>query len=101
VTKSGADVSITMRKETLLVIFEFLSKSYEQWSASGGSHGSLQSDETFVLKKLDAAERIALWALEGEIERTLPEVFWPDYAEIVATEKQRLTAAAYGHRKLT
>ena len=83
--------TISMRKETLLVIFEFLARSYEDWRKSGISPISDLSDESFVLSKPDAGERVALWRLEGEIERTLPEIFSSDYRELIASEKRRLT----------
>jgi hypothetical protein len=90
------DVSLTMRKETLLVIFEFLTRSYEGWRKIGGAHGNEVSDETFALCKPDAGERIALWRLEGAIERTFPELFSPDYRELIEKEKIRLKAELYG-----
>ena len=78
---------IKMRRDTFLVIFEFLTRSYEEWRKSGQL-----PDDTFVLCKPDAGERVALWHLEGEIERTLPEIFAPEYKELIEAEKQRLVA---------
>lgn len=89
-------VSITMRKETLLVIFEFLAKSYDEWTKSEEVRVRAVGDDSFVLKKPDSGERVALWRLEGEIERTLPEIFAPDYAELIRVEKARLTTELYG-----
>jgi len=84
----------------LLVIFEYLARSYEEWKKRGES-----PDDTFVLSNPDSGERVALWRLEGEIERTLPEVLASDYKEVIAAEKQRLSKALYGPsdcpRKLT
>ena len=79
--------SISMSRDTLLVIFDFLTRSYEEWKEAGK-----QPDDTFVLCKPDAGEIAALWRLEGAIERTLPEVFAPGYKELIAAEKKRLTA---------
>jgi len=74
-----------MDRATLLVIFEYLARSYKAWKEKGKL-----PDDTFVLSKPDAGERVALWRLEGEIERTLPEVFSPKYIELIEEEKQRL-----------
>jgi hypothetical protein len=90
------DVSIAMKKETLLVIFEFLTRSYENWRENGGTHGDELSDETFALCKPDAGERAALWRLEGEIERTFSEIFSSDYRELIEKEKTRLRTELYG-----
>ncbi|SRR6266567_9352462 len=89
--------TISMRKETLLVIFEFLARSYDDWRKSGVAPAADLSDQSFVLSKPDPGERVALWRLEGEIERTLPEVFSSDYRELLASEKRRLTQELYGH----
>ena len=79
--------TISMRRDTLLVIFDFLARSYEEWRKTSPS-----ADDTFVLCKPDQGERIALFRLEGAIESTLPEIFAPDYNELIAAEKQRLVA---------
>ena len=94
--KDAELTTISMRKETLLVIFEFLARSYEDWRKSGVAAPSDLSDERFVLSKPDPGERVALWQLEGEIERTLPEVFAPDYLDLITSEKHRLTQELYG-----
>jgi len=84
-----------MRGETLLVIFEFLAQSYEEWKRSGPA-----SDDSFFLRKPDAGERVALWRLEGEIERTLPEIFSQEYKQLIAHEKRRLSTELYGPEEL-
>jgi hypothetical protein len=81
-------VAISMAKGTLLVLFEFLAHSYEQWRGSGNER---PPDDTFALLRPDGAERAALWQLEGVIERTLPEVFARDYKDLVAEWKGKLT----------
>jgi len=85
------DVSLAMKKETLLVIFEFLARSYASWRKSGGAHGDELSDETFALCK-----PVALWRLEGAIERMFPEIFSSDYIGLIEKEKTRLRAELYG-----
>ena len=88
-TRLDEQISISLPKGTLLVLFEFLAHSYEQWKGSGRER---PSDHTFVLTKPDAAERVALWHLEGEIERTLPQIFAPDYKDLITAWKERLTS---------
>jgi hypothetical protein len=53
-------------------------------------------DDTFTRSNPDSGERVALWRLEGEIERTLPEVFASNCTEVIAAEKQRLSKKLYG-----
>src|SRR5215813_4408168 len=83
-------ITISLPKGTLLVLFEFLAHSYEEWKKAD----TKQSDESFALLKPDSGERIALWHLEGEIERTLPELFAPNYQDLIAEWKQKLTSSA-------
>jgi hypothetical protein len=80
-------VPIELSKGELLVIFEFLARSYQQWKASGD-----QQEATFVLAKPDNGERTALWRLEGSIERTMVEVFAPDYSELIRNAKNNLAS---------
>ena len=94
--KDAQFATISMRKETLLVIFEFLARSYEDWRKSGVAAPGDLSDESFALSKPDPGERVALWRLEGEIEGTLPEVFSSDYLDLITSEKRRLTLEVYG-----
>ena len=89
-------VNLSMRRETLLVIFEFLARSYDDWRKDSESPAASVSDDSCVLLKPDSGERVALWRLEGEIERTLPEIFSPEYKDLIVQEKQRLSAELYG-----
>jgi hypothetical protein len=84
-----------MRRATLLVIFEFLAQSYEEWRKTG-KVASDAADGSFVLKKPEPGERLALLRLEAEIERILPEIFSPEYQQLLAEEKQRLVQESYG-----
>jgi hypothetical protein len=88
---SDPNVTITMRRQTLLVVFEFLTQSYESWKKTGP-----KSDDSFLLRVPDEGERVALWRLEGEIERTLPEIFSPEYQRLIREEKNRLRSELYG-----
>ena len=86
--KLDEPTSITMPKGTLLVLFEYLARSYDSWRRAGGT----PDEATFALQEPDAGERTALWHLEGEIERTLPEIFSEDYPQLLAQWKQHLTS---------
>ena len=77
-------ISIELPKGELLVIFEFLARSYDAWSESGN-----KDENTFVLSRPDAGERIILWHLEGAIESTLAEIFWPEYKELLKMAKEK------------
>lgn len=82
-------VTISLPKGTLLVLFEFLSHSYVLWKRSGDPP---PAEDTFVLLKPEGGERAALWHLEGAIERTLPEISAANYNDLVGESKQKLTA---------
>jgi hypothetical protein len=64
-TALDGQVTISLPKGTLLVLFELLALSYDSWKRSGSPQ---LAESTFVLPKPDAGERTALWDLEGVIE---------------------------------
>jgi hypothetical protein len=80
-------ITIQLTKGELLVIFDFLARSYVSWREKG-----VHEEHTFTLNPPDDGERTILWHLEGEIERSLPEVFWPEYRTLVETAKERAIA---------
>ena len=86
-TNLDEQVAIQLSKGELLVIFEFLGRSFEAWKASGD-----QEVATFALSKPDAGERTALWHLECTIEKTIVEVFADNYVELVRQAKNTLTS---------
>jgi len=88
-------VELKMRRATLLVIFEFLTRSYEE-QRKAGKAARESADGTFVLSKPEPGERLALLRLEAEIERTLPEVFSSNYLDQIADEKKRLVEEFQG-----
>lgn len=70
-----------MPKSVCLALFELLSQSYEDWRKIN------PIDETADTMQLNAethAQRVALWKLEGSLERTLPELFSRDYDDLLA-----------------
>ena len=86
-TALDEQVTISLPKGTLLVLFEFLAHSYDSWKRSDSPQ---VTEDTFALLKPDGGERMALWHLEGAIERTLPEIFAPDYKEMIGEWKRKL-----------
>ena len=82
-------IPITLPKGTLMLLFDFLARSSDSWRRSGN-----RADDSFSLQKPDAGERVALWHLEGEIERTLPEIFSSDFKELISVWKQKITASS-------
>jgi len=86
-TALDEQVTISLPKGTLLVLFELLARSYDLWKTSDTRQ---HAEDTFVLDTPDPAERAALWHLEGAIERTLPEVFATDYKDMICDWKQKL-----------
>jgi hypothetical protein len=78
-----------------LVIFEYLARSFDEWTKTRKTPDDL-TDTDFVLSKPEPGERVALWRLEGQIEKTLPEIFNPEYQRFLAEEKQRLVQEMYG-----
>ena len=88
-------VAISFPSRTWLVLFEYLAHSYEVWRGED----SEKSDDSFVLQKPDAGERIAVWQLEGAIESTLPEIFAANYRDLILQEKQRLISGQAGSQR--
>jgi len=50
----------------------------------------MQQRAPLVVKAAQHGQRIALWHLEGSLERTLPELFSADYDELLAEAMQDL-----------
>jgi len=73
-------LEIRLEKGTLLVLFEYLSRNRDRVRKTGRSG----------LLAPDGGEFEALSHLEAAIERTLPEIFSPDYKELLGRWKQHL-----------
>lgn len=65
---------IRIPRDVALLLFELL--------ASAGPTGAI--------RPVDSADQNALWVLEGELERLLPEPFLPNYRDIVEAARNRL-----------
>jgi len=70
------DVSIALTADEALVLFDLL----HRWE-----------DDERVTAPQDAAEQVALWNLSALLERELREPFLPDYANLLAQARSRLT----------
>ena len=81
-------ISIALPKGTLLTIFEFLARSYE----SLRKDAQPANNTAISLRQPDEGERTALWHLECEIERTLPEIFSADYKQLISDWKRQLVS---------
>lgn len=67
-------VHLELTIEEALVLFEFLSRFHDE----------------DALAIQDQAEERALWNLHGVLERSLVEIFDPDYKALVAVARDRL-----------
>src|SRR3954470_14783773 len=65
---------IRIPRDVALLLFELL-----------GNAGA-----TGTVRPLDSADQNALWVLEGELERLLPEPFLPNYRDIIEAARNRL-----------
>lgn len=86
-TSLDESISISLPKSAWLVIFELLASSYEEWRKANpddSSAGPMQ------IVAADHGQRVALWWLEGGIEKTLPELFAVNYNELIAASKKYL-----------
>jgi hypothetical protein len=79
-------VTISLPKGTFLVLFEYLARSYDAWQKDKQDEEKKPS----LLLPPDTGERNALWHFEGAIEKTLPELFFPDYQALVTEWKRQL-----------
>jgi hypothetical protein len=77
-------VDISLSKAEALVLFEFLGRSSE-------SNRNRPNETEPALHSPDSAEWRALWNLECLLEKTLTEIFSPDYARIIEDARRRLT----------
>ena len=80
-------VTLSLSKAACLVLFELLTVSYEHWRKSNPNDDSLSP---MLVPANELSERIALWHLEGALERTLPELFSSNYADLLRDSKTLL-----------
>jgi hypothetical protein len=70
-------VTLTLTKAEALILFDLLADFHEDPS----------------LKVRDRADRVALWNLASLLEKSLVEVFSPNYLELVAQARLELTSS--------
>ncbi len=80
-------VSLSLSKAVCLVLFELLTVSYAHWRKANPSDASA---DAMLVPANEHSERIALWQLEGALERTLPELFSSNYPELLRESKTLL-----------
>jgi hypothetical protein len=85
-------VEIRLPKSVCLVLFELLTRSYEQWRKTNPDDSAAGP---MLVNATKHADRKALWQLEGALERTLPELFSSDY-EALLMEAGRLLDTGQG-----
>jgi len=80
-------ITLSLSKAACLILFELLTVSYEHWRKSNPNDDSASP---MLVPANEHSERIALWQLEGALERTLPELFASNYAELLRESKTLL-----------
>ena len=83
----GEAVDLSIPKAACLLLFELLTTAYEKWRPVNPDD---RSADPMVISANNHAERIALWKLEGALERTLPEVFSSNYEELLEQSREFL-----------
>jgi len=83
-----SEITISLPKAACLVLFELLTKSYEQWRRANPNDANA---DPMVVMAYSQSERVALWKVEGSTEKTLPEVFSSDYEELLAAAHSMLS----------
>jgi hypothetical protein len=82
------NVNLPLSKAACLLLFDLLTKSYEVWRKENPDDSSANAMEIVASQR---AQRVALWRLEGALERTLPELFAADYEDLLQRSEQILT----------
>lgn len=80
-------VRVDLPKSVCLVLFELLTQSYKEWRINNPEDSSAG---TLCVEAREFAQRKAPWRLEGELERTLPELFSSNYPELLSEAKRLL-----------
>ncbi len=80
-------VTLEMPKSACLLLFEMLTTAYELWRKANPDDASANP---MVIAAQTHAERVALWKLEGVLERTLPELFSSNYEALLEESRQQL-----------
>ena len=81
------EVTISIPKGACLVLFEMLTTAYEKWRPNNPDDRRAQP---MLITADSHSERMALWKLEGALERTLPELFCSNYEELLEQSREFL-----------
>ena len=82
------EVTFSISKGACLVLFELLTRSYEEWRSANPDDATANP---MLVSAGQHSERVALWQIEGSIERTLPEVFSSNYNELLSSAYRMLS----------
>jgi hypothetical protein len=80
-------VTLYLPKSACLVLYELLAKSYRHWRKANHDDSS---PNPMQLNAKEYAERMAVWRLEGALERAVPELFASDSAALLKESKRLL-----------
>lgn len=86
-TNLKENIELSLSRSACLVLFEFLTQSYENWRKTNPNDDTASP---MLLHAETRAQRVALWKLEGSLERTLPELFSSNYEELLAESSRIL-----------
>lgn len=83
------EVTISLSKAECLILFELLTTSYEVWRTNNPDDSSALP---MVVNAESYSQRLALWRLEGSLERTPPELFSSKYGQLLIEANGLLSA---------
>lgn len=79
-----AGITLELSEDAALILFDLL----HRW----------EETHEHARPALDVAERVAVWELSAALERSISEPFLPNYEELVASARARLTDGTEGER---
>jgi hypothetical protein len=84
-------VEIRLPKSDCLLLFELLTRSYKVWRETNSNDAAA---DPMIVEARELCDRKVLWHLEGALERTMVEIFWPNYHDLLSRAKERVEAQA-------
>jgi len=83
-------VTLELPKSACLLLFEMLTTAYEEWRKCNPDDATA---DPLMIAAQAHGERVALWKLEGALERTLPELFSSNYVGLLEESRKQLAAS--------